>query len=68
MNDVYQFDFDGSRIKWTLLYANNPVDNDAPAPRSSHCSGYSNNAMYIFGGEDEDHAKLKDFWSFSIET
>ena len=24
--------------------------------------------MYIFGGKDEDNEKLKDFWSFNLET
>ena len=64
-NDVYSFTFDGKAILWTKLSDHNPENSkDFPVPRSSHCAGFSKGKMFIIGGEDEDHTKLNDFWSF----
>ena len=42
--------------------------NKGPAPRAGHSSCVYNGKIYIFGGKDEDNEKLKDLWSFDMET
>jgi N-acetylneuraminic acid mutarotase len=64
------FEVGQQSVTWTELYheTSDFVPGSAPAPRSSHCAGFYGNTMYVFGGEDEDHVKLDDLWSFSIDA
>lgn len=68
-NDVYTFSFDGKTVTWGCLIENHPEpSSEFPAPRASHCAGYSNGKMYVIGGENEDHTKLNDFWCFDVNS
>jgi hypothetical protein len=67
-NDVYQLEYQGNSVTWTELYHSDDSSSNVPAPRSSHCSGFNNGTMFVYGGEDEDHVKLDDMWAFSVDS
>ena len=39
-----------------------------PCPRSNHSAVVFGWKMYVFGGLDEDHSTLNDFWSLNLEN
>lgn len=55
---VYDFRFK----TWTEL----EVEGEKPQPRAGHSAVVYNGKMYVFGGKDEDHEKLRDCWSFDL--
>lgn len=67
-NDIYQFEYTGDSLVWTEIYKSNVQDENTPPTRSSHCAGYANGSMFIYGGEDKDHAKLEDIWEFNFDS
>lgn len=67
-NDIYKFEFNGTSLVWTEIYKSEDKGNNIPPTRSSHCAGYYGSSMFIYGGEDEDHAKLEDIWEFNFDS
>jgi N-acetylneuraminic acid mutarotase len=47
---------------------NLPHDAVCPSPRSGHTACIYENAMYIFGGKDDDNNKLNDLWKLDLNT
>lgn len=47
---------------WEVLQLNGPQS------RSNHSASIYKNFLYIFGGLDEDHSALNDFWKLNLET
>lgn len=41
---------------------------DGPASRSNHSASLHKHKMFVFGGLDEDHSTLNDFWKLNLET
>ena len=45
-----------------------PTGEVAPVPRSNHSAVCADGVMWVFGGADEDTAKLGDLWKFHIQN
>jgi|LauGreDrversion4_2_1035121.scaffolds.fasta_scaffold484558_2 hypothetical protein len=60
-NSVFRFIFNENR--WENITPNNN-ELMSPSPRAGHSAALHGNNMIIFGGRDEDNAKLNDLWIF----
>lgn len=63
-NSIIQYDFN-SKI-WSEIEADKAFT--PPQPRAGHSAVIYEDKLYIFGGKDEDNEKLRDFWSFDLNT
>lgn len=63
-NELIKYLFLENRwVKITL-----PSGSKQPSPRSGHSACIFENAMYIFGGKDDDNNKLNDLWRLDLNT
>jgi N-acetylneuraminic acid mutarotase len=62
VNDIWILDLD--TFKWTEVNATGTM----PEPRAGHSCVFYQDALYVFGGKDEENNKLSDFWSFNLTT
>lgn len=63
-NELIKYLFQENR--WVKL--NMPVGAVQPSPRSGHSACIYENAMYVFGGKDDDNNKLNDLWRLDLNT
>lgn len=63
-NSVYAYNY-ASKI-WTNLINDNA--REGPSQRAASSIVIYNNALYVFGGHDEDNEKVSDLWKFDIGT
>ena len=52
--------------KWVKVTI--PIQNAQPHARSGHTSVIYQNAMWVFGGKDEENNKLNDLWKLDLNT
>jgi len=74
-NDLWKFDFKNNI--WHLFdegdYEQSGLSAPSrssirPCPRIGATIIYYQNAIYLFGGHDEDNEKLEDFWKFDLKS
>ena len=61
-NTIMQYSFKNNT--WELVEAVGQM----PQARAGHSAVIYSDAMYVFGGKDEDNEKLNDLWCFNFET
>ena len=52
-NKIYQFDLDTHR--WSLIKPAGGDSATAPTPRAGHSASLLNNALYVFGGKNDEN-------------
>jgi len=63
-NELIKYLFQENR--WIKL--NLPAGAIQPSKRSGHSACIYENAMYVFGGKDDDNNKLNDIWKLDLAT
>ena len=63
-NELIKYLFQENRwVKLTI-----PAEIEQPCPRSGHTACIYENAMYVFGGKDDDNNKLNDLWKLDLNS
>lgn len=62
-NSTIVFDFETKTWQEVKLHSKS-----LPAPRAGHSAVVVDDAMYIFGGKDDENEKLKDLWRFDLNN
>jgi len=60
-NDVFVNNL--TTLKWKKA-----TTSEGPVPRSNHSAVVYKDALYVFGGADEEGEKLNDFWKLDLRT
>lgn len=75
-NDLWKYDYEnnewceldkGDYFITDMKYLQKHRD-ERPCPRIGSAIIYHSNALYLFGGHDEDNEKLDDFWKFDLTS
>lgn len=65
VNLIRQFDLE--LHQWRIIA---PANQSAPKPRAraGHAAVIHENCLYVFGGKDDENAKLNDLWKFDMAS
>ena len=60
-NNLYEYSFEDK--VWTKL----PSPTVAPCPRAGASITFTDGILFVFGGKDEDNARLNDIWQYHLQ-